>query len=420
MRITDIEVHPVYAPFQEFNATAIARYHGRAIQRRTVYVVRTDAGLEGIGESWGGGPEGDALRAKYVGTSPFDWVNAESDLPVNMALYDLMGKHLGQPAWKLMGPKLRSWIPVSAWTVSQHPDAMAEEVRRAAAAGYRWLKYHVDEVQNVVRQAEAMNAAAPPWFRVHFDFNATCEYYAMRPILAALEQIPVAGRFEDVVRASDEDGYRMLRQQCRLPIIVHHGPAAFMVKGLVDGYMAGHAPIGLGLKLGAVAAMADTPIMYQQCGGTINRAFLAHEVAVVRMATIDHVDLCHLWREDVTVESLPVVGGSVRVPEGPGLGVTLNREQLARFAAPPPDPPPSLVRMRYGGGLTVWLRHDPNAPGRTDAMRFLERLHGLRAPGPPPSWANDVVTDFWDGSDDEAAFARLWRETEAGPVWRQE
>ena len=30
----------------------------------------------------------------------------------------LDGKHLGMPAWKLIGPRVRSWVPVAAWAVS--------------------------------------------------------------------------------------------------------------------------------------------------------------------------------------------------------------------------------------------------------------------------------------------------------------
>lgn len=418
MRITDVEVVPIRPPYHDFNNLTLQRYHGPAIQSRTVYVLHTDTGLEGIGETWGGGHDEAKVRELCLGQDPFDWINTESELGLSMAMYDLMGKHLGQPAWKLMGPKLRSWIPVAAWTVSQEPAAMAEEVRQAAARGYRWMKYHVDEVQNVIAQAEAMQAVAPPWFKIHYDFNANSDLYTMRPILAELERFTVSGRFEDIIRASDEDGWRQLRQTCRLPIIIHHGPADFMIKGLVDGYMAGHAPIGLGLKMGAVADMADTQIMYQQAGGTINQAFLAHEVAVVRQATIDHVNICHLWQEDVTTEAMPVVSGSVAVPEGPGLGVELDRERLARCAAAvAADPPPSLVRIRYGDGLTIHVRHDPHQAGQHDNMRFYERLHRFEVPGPPPSYANDVVTDFWDGEDDRAGFERLWAATESGPVW---
>ncbi|MCC7261035.1 MAG: hypothetical protein IT369_00800 [Candidatus Latescibacteria bacterium] len=418
MRITEIECHPVFIPYHDFNAQLLARYHGRAIQGRTILVVHTDSGLEGYGESWGSLDAGP-LRQRYLGTDPFDWLNAEADLAMNMALYDLMGKHLGLPAWKLMGRKLRSWVPVAAWTVSQPPEAMAEEVRQAARRGYHWLKYHVDELQNTVDQAEAMQEAAPRGFKVHFDFNANADVYTILPLLKELERLPVAGRFEDLVPISDEEGYRQLRAKCTLPVIVHHGPPEVMVKGLCDGYMAGHAPVGHAMKVGAIAEAANVPVMYQQCGGTLNQAFLAHEVAVLRKATLDHVNLCHLWQDDVTLERMEVVGGSVAVPEGPGLGVNLDRKKLERYrAALPIDPGRFLVRLRYADGLTVLTRHDPDQPGQADALRFQGRLHGYRAPGHPPAYANAITTDMLDEAN-TPDFAQLWAQTEAGPVWHQ-
>ncbi len=419
MRITEIESFLIYIPYQEFNAQLLARYHGRAIQARTILVVRCDSGLEGCGESWGNLDAGP-LRERYLGTDPFDWLNAEADLAMNMALYDLMGKHLGVPAWKLIGPKVRSWVPVAAWTVSQTPEGMAEEVRQAARRGYHWLKYHVDELQDTVAQAEAMQAAAPRGFKVHFDFNANTDVYTMLPLLTELERFPVAGRFEDLVPVADEEGYRQLRSKCRLPVIVHHGPPEVMVRGLCDGYMAGHAPVGLALKVGAIAEAANMPVMFQQCGGTINQAFLAHEAAVIRRATLDHVNLCHLWRDDVTVERMEVVGGSVAVPEGPGLGVSLDWEKLERYkAGKPEDPGRFLVRLHYADGLTIIGRHDPDRPGHTDDLRFLARLHQHRAPGYAPAYDNPITTDFLDERN-TLDFARLWRETEAGPIWSKE
>jgi L-alanine-DL-glutamate epimerase-like enolase superfamily enzyme len=415
MRIVEIESHEVMLPYQEFNARTLARYHGREIQRRTILIAHTDTGLEGCGESWGR-LDAEPLRARYLGTDPFDWMNTESDLAMGMALYDLMGQHLGVPVWKLLGPKVRSWVPVSYWTVSQAPESMAAEVRQAARLGYRWLKYHVDEIQNVLAQAEAMQRVAPDGFRVHFDFNASLDCYAIGSLLQELERFPVAGRFEDILPSSDEDGYRLLREKARLPIIIHHGPPEVMVKKLCDGYMAGHAPLGLALKVGAVAELTNTPVMYQQCGGMINRAFLAHEAAVIRKATIDHVDLGHLWKEDVTREILPVVSGSVAVPTGPGLGVRIDREKLERYTQAPPEPTGRfLVRVRYSDGLTLYLRHDPDRPGQADALRFQSRLHGYQAPAPPPAYANPVSSDFWDEPTPE--FERLWEQSGSGPVW---
>ena len=421
MRITDIEVHPICPPYRSFNALQLARYHGAHMQRRSVLVVHTDVGIEGIGETWGGSADRDVLLEKYTGTSPFDWLNSEQDLAMNMACYDLMGKNLDIPAWKLIGPMVRAWIPVAAWTVSQEPAAMAEEVRRAAANGYHWIKYHVDEVQNVIDQTEAMQEAAPPHFRVHYDFNANSNYYTMRPILAELVKFPVVGRFEDVVQGTDEDGYRILREQCPLPIIGHHVPADAMTRRYIDGNMAGHAPIGMATKTAAVAEQMNMPLMYQQAGGTINQAFLAHEVAVFKMATIDHVNLCHLWQEDVVEESMPVVDGSVAVPTGPGLGVTLDRERLEKWSgAPPVDKGRFLVRICSASGPTTYLRHDPESPGATDNMRYHERLHGVRIPGRPPSYANPIKTEFWDREKDPEHFEQLWQATADGPIWKEE
>ena len=50
----------------------------------------------------------------------------EVSLPLGMAMYDLMGKAAGVPVYKLFGQKHRSWVPVSSWTVSTHPEHMAE------------------------------------------------------------------------------------------------------------------------------------------------------------------------------------------------------------------------------------------------------------------------------------------------------
>ena len=53
--------------------------------------------------------EQDLLDA-YLGTNPFDHVMGTGRFNLDMACYDLMGKHLGLPAWKLMGQQVREWV----------------------------------------------------------------------------------------------------------------------------------------------------------------------------------------------------------------------------------------------------------------------------------------------------------------------
>ena len=130
--IRSIEPMVIYPPYHEYHRKTLFRYHGQNIQARTLYRVTTNLGLVGYGERWGKNSLPDTDLKQYVGTSPFDWIGHRKNLFLNMAVYDLMGKYLNLPTWKLLGPQVRNRIPVAFWTVSQTPEAMATEVRQAA------------------------------------------------------------------------------------------------------------------------------------------------------------------------------------------------------------------------------------------------------------------------------------------------
>ena len=108
----------------------------------------------------------------------------------------------------------------------------------------------------------------PPGFRVQYDFNEDSNFEAVYPVLKELERFPIAGRIEDPIRSIDQDGYRLLRKKCAIPILIHHGPAeVFMRKGLSDGFMASHAGIGSAMKLAAMAESTNTPSCCRWLGG---------------------------------------------------------------------------------------------------------------------------------------------------------
>ena len=90
---------------------------------------------------------------------------------LDMACYDLMGKHLGLPAWKLMGQQVRQWVNMGWWMPCMSPEDSAREVRVAAERGYRGLKCKARAFYDVIEQSHAMQEAAPPDFRVEFAFN---------------------------------------------------------------------------------------------------------------------------------------------------------------------------------------------------------------------------------------------------------
>ena len=51
MKITDIDIHRVTLQYDEARAYELIHYHD--LTQRTIYVVRTDSGLPGLGESEG-------------------------------------------------------------------------------------------------------------------------------------------------------------------------------------------------------------------------------------------------------------------------------------------------------------------------------------------------------------------------------
>ena len=93
IQITDIEVHNLTDEFVDWISYKLTHFYGP--WEKTVYVVHTDAGLIGLGES--GSPEPTETVEKYIGTSPFDWVGDETSLGLGTAMYDLMGKAANVP-----------------------------------------------------------------------------------------------------------------------------------------------------------------------------------------------------------------------------------------------------------------------------------------------------------------------------------
>ena len=416
LRITSIEPHTVCIPYHPVNHDYLFKYHGIKLQLRTLYIVKTNQpGLEGYGDAWGPATEPSELE-KYIGTSPFEWLADTKLIAINMAVYDLVGKSLGLPTWKLIGAKIRDKVPVSAWTCSRPPRMMADEVTHAANQGYTWLKYHVDEVQNVVAQAEAMDRVAPDGFKIHYDFNANQDFKTVAPVIKELERFAVSGRIEDPIKASDPDGWIKIREMTDLPILGHHAPGSFVAGGQVDGMMSGHAPVRQAAKLDAIAEQAGIPIMLQNAGGTINQSFLVHQACVFQTATIDHVNLARMWVDDICNEQMPITGGYVSMPKGPGLGMTLNRNKLAKYEhAPRRTYRPFIVVIKYTAGPTIYVRHNPDLPNSTDNMRFLARLIKHDIPGPRPAYDNDVKTEFWQ-EPDSSEWQQMWNRTESGHV----
>jgi len=116
MKITHVEMIPIAMPL----AKRYDNHHGRMrmydIDQHLVVKVHTDEGLVGYGDYEDNPhPIPQHIVDSLIGRDPFDFLHNNLHLALGMALYDVMGKHLGVPAYKLMGQKVRDAAPVAAW-----------------------------------------------------------------------------------------------------------------------------------------------------------------------------------------------------------------------------------------------------------------------------------------------------------------
>ncbi len=406
MKITEIEVHEITLEYVDWIAYQLNHYYGPA--KRTVYVAHTDDGLTGLGE--GHAAEPDEVIEQYIGTNPYDWIGDETSLALGTAMYDLMGKSAGVPVYKLFGQKVRSWVPVGSWTVSTHPDRMAEAVREYSAQGYTWMKYHLSPFENVMDQTEAMQAVAPKGFRIHYDFTMHGTDDHMPELLDELERFEVAGCFEDPLPPGDIQGYIELRKRTRLPVVLHHFPTNATYEVLMkpaDAYMLGHQVIGEAVRRAGLFAADNSPFMLQNVGGNITRAMTAHMMASFPSANFHFISTTETWKSDVVSQRLDPVNGFVRVPESPGLGVTLDRSELERLKnLQLPRQEKWIIRSWYENGTKMYNIADPEDP---IFMVRPDRQRGMV----PMCYDAPITTEYWDDDGTDAyrdMFARIERE----------
>ena len=100
MKITDIEIIPVYPRIAARNEQYTIRF--QSINHRTIFKVYTDNGLVGYGDFRCSAPARSTV-APLIGCDPFDFINNNLNPGLGGALYDVMGKYLDVPAYKLLG-----------------------------------------------------------------------------------------------------------------------------------------------------------------------------------------------------------------------------------------------------------------------------------------------------------------------------
>jgi glucarate dehydratase len=367
IRATTVTV-PLHAPLRHSNGA----HWGRFV--RTLVEVETDDGLIGLGEMGGGGESAESafrqLKTYLIGHNPFELeamrfkiCNPTASLYNNrtqlhaaleFACLDIMGKFLNVPVYDLLGGKVRDHVGFASYLFFRYPNAQtgAGEVRtvdqlvaeaKALKASHGFtahkLKGGVFHPDYELEAFRAMAHAVGP-DSVRYDPNAALSAEAAIRFGLAIEDLN-NDYFEDPTWGLN--GMRRVREKVRIPlatntVVINFEQLATNVRDpavdviLLDTtFWGGIRPC---VKAAGVCETFQTGIAVHSSGELgVQLATMLHLGAVVPNLAFKADAHYHHLVDDVIVGGLmPYKNGEIAVPKGPGLGVTLDRERVGRYA----------------------------------------------------------------------------------------
>jgi muconate cycloisomerase len=315
-----------------------------------VYRIQTDEKISGIGESYRDVSD-RAVRENIAGLLGLDVMRANlRSLPIpygreydgfEIAIYDLVGKKLGIPVYQLLGGAYRNRILMSYWTGRRTPEDLGRIARKAKETGFNSLKMKCAREDPHLGRVEAIRAACGTSFGIVLDPNQRFEHPSFAARLAKLLKGYAIDCFEDPVPRWNLSWYRLLREKTSIPIALHvHAPYGQTIEELIQAIKleaVDYFNLGGGLaqfiRMAEVADAAGIPVWHgsEVDLGILDAASL-HGCAAARNCTLPSDIVGTLVREDdLILEPLNFCGGFAHVPQGPGLGVTLDEAALERY-----------------------------------------------------------------------------------------
>ena len=333
MKITSIEQFKTAVPhIPEIQKSRPTDYTERPI---TMLKVHTDEGICGLGE----GGRGEALEdidQKWVGVDPMSINLTTTSGTMAMALYDIVGKALGVPAYKLMGTKHWDKVPVGYWSPPLEPHEFAAAAENGARQGFKTHKLKA-RPWNIVETVELMTKAAGPDYGIIVDPNFTfADLATSLRIAEKLEKYNIQA-FEDPFRyLPGFQQYRDFRRHSRIPLAPHLYDSKQIMSAIraegADMFNTGGTVEQTIINAG-MAEAAGMPVWLQVVGLQlgVSGAYGNHVHAVIRNATIPS-DVLHFTREnDLVGEVMAPKDGFVEIPETPGLGVELDMKAVEKY-----------------------------------------------------------------------------------------
>ncbi|GAB3324053.1 mandelate racemase/muconate lactonizing enzyme family protein [Haloplanus salinarum] len=368
MRVTDVETFVVDADWRNWFFVQVT----------------TDTGITGVGEALSG--EGltaaleataeahkhyvigeDPLNRKGISRKlrryPFAWrggklINAVA-AAVDIALWDIAGKHYGEPVWKLLGGKVRDEIPVYAngWHIGERtPENYAHHAKKAIDAGYPALKcdpfahyeYSLtdDQLDEVADLLEAVRDAVGWDVGIGLDCHGRFTRRGAIEVAEALSEYDIMF-LEEPVELEDREVMADVTQHVDMPVAtgeriynnetmedVVRKQACDIVQPDVTNY-------GSLQEVQHAASMAKSRYMtvapHNPNAGVSTAASVHLCAGIENLEVLEHMSRDVDWADEIIDHDFTVEDGSIEVPDEPGLGVTFDPDAAREYPGEPKD-----------------------------------------------------------------------------------
>lgn len=378
MKIKDVITHVIIADLE----TPFRFSQGYVYKRSSVIVEVIGAdGTSGFGECMCHGQQPPQLAAAFIehfykglviGENSLDaevlWerlynkarpfgqqgiaVNALSGLDI--ALWDLNGKELGQPVSRLLGGRFRERVSAYATGFYRkadgvYPEDAVKEALGYVKAGFKGMKLKVGFLPEAdIAYIRAVRKAVGPDILLMADFNYAYNPSVARRIIMELEPERLHF-FEELITPEDIKGYKSLRNLT--PSYIAAGECVFGKIAFKDWLEAGALDIyqpdlcsGGGFteckKIAALAQAHNAMLIPHVWGSGVGLAaslqFIAN-LACTPMADepveplLEYDQSSHPFRLDLIYDGLEFVNGDMLIPDRPGIGVEVNRSILEQY-----------------------------------------------------------------------------------------
>lgn len=270
---------------------------------------------------------------------PFNWM---AKTAVDLAAYDLAAQAAGVPIHILAGGSRVDSVPVVG-VVDIVPPAQAQEMAKSQAAqGHRVIKVKTGlNPAEDLKRVEAIRKAVDEGIKIRIDCNQGYDRAEALSILPRMEPLGLEW-IEQPLPYWDLDGLALLAERLDTPIAVDESvytpqDATHIIRlkaaDVVNIKVTKCGGIHRSQKIAATCASAAVPCYLGGCIETTPgvAASLHFYAATANIVSAAELSGHSAYVDDVVANPLEFKDGCLRVPQGPGLGVVIDEEKVARY-----------------------------------------------------------------------------------------